>query len=1147
MPSLTDTILKVIVDSTGVKSGVNAAIQDFNRLESAARSAASKIDNELKKLNRSGGGPKTGTSGFLNQTKEPPRPPGSVFGPPGFRRDFFEGREALVRQSLQTQRTFEEIGRVNKIYQKAVSATTTELNSAASNERALNIQRGKLQQAIQAEQFRLSSLSNTFNNSKSIRFGADEEESASFLNNLKPRTPAPGSIPDLQRGLEFEKAQKALNEEIAERRHLTSILRRFGERGELAARGIDDLRAAVRDFNQSLYGVSSSLSGQKVAEIQNEFNKALRVQAGLANQKQTEIQEANDRRVRVEKGLANQKEQERQQSINDYQRDRATEKSLNDQKKSEIDQRSRVISSLANQRLKAIEDPANLRALNRAERASGQTLTRPLRAPLLERVETGLRETGDKALSKTFTATTSVFRRAGSFVAQEFTNFVSRVAANLTSRLISSIVEGIGTISAAAVDAAKRYEDALVSFGVLAGSERRGTELVGELQKFAIDTPFKLQEVLDESKLLLSYGVSVDDLTKRLRQLGDVASGTGVDLGRLSLAYGQVLAKGRLQGPEIRQFTEAGVGVRDFVDAFNDRPGRTGPKVSSAGFLALVEQGEVTAKTVERAFDRMTGSGGRFFNFMEVRSKTVSGRLNALFESLELVTQKVGKSLFDRLGVGQGIDVLVKRLQGINFAEIDKFITEAAPGVQTFVAQVFGGLEAVIKGVGKAIFGSVTPSTFGESLKVIAEDVIPAIISAGKFLVDIFGAVAQAGIRFAQVIESIYQSLPDSGQTGTNLTAVGAAGIAGIALTASGVGAPIGLPIIAAVGIGTRATGANVFGTRDRDGGEKGLELLAANLSEARKKLDAFNPRDLYEKAIKERAKFQLDQQESAQKAARRKTAAEINASIAAENKKLFPDGVPLNANVQRRLNRDINFINSQAAVTRKQIIGRGADKFDLLAIEQVEDNRKRLIKEITDKVKFIGFSPITEKDVGQFAEFGAKVGTVLKELSNKFREASDQAIPGFSKRLEEMLGGLSKIGVDPNKDFENDIASIRRAASPLANLLGFEGAITKSEEAKLVGQRTLDFIAKFKPDELRPAPLIRQASQEAEQALTRAIYDSQNNEKSIQQQLIEAQRKAASELEKNTEQLKKANEAAAGIGVDPLDMEFFGAVDFGP
>lgn len=43
--------------------------------------------------------------------------------------------------------------------------------------------------------------------------------------------------------------------------------------------------------------------------------------------------------------------------------------------------------------------------------------------------------------------------------------------------------------------------------------------------------------------------------------MGDVAAGLSVPMDRLALAYGQVLAKGRLQGGELRQFTEAGVPI----------------------------------------------------------------------------------------------------------------------------------------------------------------------------------------------------------------------------------------------------------------------------------------------------------------------------------------------------------------------------------------------------------------------------------------------------------------------------------------------------------------------------------------------------------------------------------------------------------
>jgi tape measure domain-containing protein len=52
----------------------------------------------------------------------------------------------------------------------------------------------------------------------------------------------------------------------------------------------------------------------------------------------------------------------------------------------------------------------------------------------------------------------------------------------------------------------------------------------------------------------------VVDVTKRL---ADVAGATGADLGGIATAFGQIQAKGRLQGEELLQLQERGVALQD--------------------------------------------------------------------------------------------------------------------------------------------------------------------------------------------------------------------------------------------------------------------------------------------------------------------------------------------------------------------------------------------------------------------------------------------------------------------------------------------------------------------------------------------------------------------------------------------------------
>ncbi len=75
------------------------------------------------------------------------------------------------------------------------------------------------------------------------------------------------------------------------------------------------------------------------------------------------------------------------------------------------------------------------------------------------------------------------------------------------------------------------------------GSAEKADKLLRELSDFSKKTPFELVGIRENAKQLLAMGVAQENIIPTLKALGDVASGLSVPLERLTLAYGQVLAK----------------------------------------------------------------------------------------------------------------------------------------------------------------------------------------------------------------------------------------------------------------------------------------------------------------------------------------------------------------------------------------------------------------------------------------------------------------------------------------------------------------------------------------------------------------------------------------------------------------------------
>ena len=95
----------------------------------------------------------------------------------------------------------------------------------------------------------------------------------------------------------------------------------------------------------------------------------------------------------------------------------------------------------------------------------------------------------------------------------------------------------------------------------LTGDVEDANKIIKELQAFGNVTPFTSSELIEQSKRLKAFGFETENLVDTVKRLSDVAGATGADLSGISTAFGQILAKGKLQREEELQLLERGVDI----------------------------------------------------------------------------------------------------------------------------------------------------------------------------------------------------------------------------------------------------------------------------------------------------------------------------------------------------------------------------------------------------------------------------------------------------------------------------------------------------------------------------------------------------------------------------------------------------------
>lgn len=213
----------------------------------------------------------------------------------------------------------------------------------------------------------------------------------------------------------------------------------------------------------------------------------------------------------------------------------------------------------------------------------------------------------------------------GTFLGTSIANGLSS-AIGLVESTISSLASGALNVLKDSIGQAADLQQIRLSFETMLGSGEKAKQLLEDLNAFALQTPFNLTGLEEQTQRLLAYGLVQEDIIPTLNDLGNIAAGVGREkLPFLITALGQVRAKTVLSGEELKQFTETGVPLIEEL-----------AKVTGYSVAQIVDNTKdlgIGYDSVREALKRLSNDGGKFDGLMQKQSKTLLG-VSSNFEDL---------------------------------------------------------------------------------------------------------------------------------------------------------------------------------------------------------------------------------------------------------------------------------------------------------------------------------------------------------------------------------------------------------------------------------------------------------------------------------------------------------------------------------
>lgn len=337
-------------------------------------------------------------------------------------------------------------------------------------------------------------------------------------------------------------------------------------------------------------------------------------------------------------------------------------------------------------------------------------------------------------------------------------------------------------VSRGFIDAGSNAEGFRTSMVAIQGDVQKADKYIGDLIRFAAETPFELRGLQDQTRRLLAMGFATQDIIPLLRIAGDaVASfgGSSLQLDRVTLALSQIQTRGKVSMQELNQLSENGIGALRMLSE--------GYGVSTAAMSKMIEQGLVPSdkalRILMKGMQEMPGAMGA----MNRQVETVAGRMSNLRDVFDQFQAGVGVALAPAIktiiaGLGELVanitQIVVPVLQryGPQIAEaigpvVAKGVDLATKAITLFVGVVVGATPAIgralssLSSLFSTAFGAIltTVTTIGGAIYRAMQLLNPFARHSPSLVETVEGGLAAVEQSFVGLAPPVIESLNKAG------------------------------------------------------------------------------------------------------------------------------------------------------------------------------------------------------------------------------------------------------------------------------------------------------------------------------------------------------------------------------------------------